>query len=202
MNRKAIMGVVGGIVVVAVLYLGYQYLALRREAVKWAGPIKEIAGEKMEKVGDTWHIEFLSQFDAPVDKVYEAYTHPERARELNPERVLLSELKRSGDNTKVVEIHGRVLNLPTQVLLIEYTFHPGEKRITTRTLDYNLADISSEYRFEPSPDGARTLLRFTQTSKDKLGNPLPQAVQESALKEIYVTQVRVVKKALGLAAPS
>jgi hypothetical protein len=196
------LGVVGGVVLLVGAYVGYQALALRRETVKWTGPIKEIASEKMEKTGDTWKIEFLSQFDAPVDKVYDAFTQRERAHEFAPEKVLLSELKSGGENKKVVEMHLRVLNLPTQVLVLELDFHPAEKRITTRTLDYKLADITSEYRFEPSPDGKRTLLRFTQTSKDKLGNPLPQSVQQSALKETFVTEVRVVKKALGLAAAS
>ena len=123
---------------------------------------------------------------------------PERAHEMLPDKVVSSELKSSSANTKVVEIRGKVLNLPIQRLVIEYTLYPNEKRITSRTLDYNLADINSEYKFEPSPDGKKTLLRFTQTSKDKLGNPLPESVQKGALKETYVTTVRTVKKSLGL----
>jgi hypothetical protein len=190
-----ILGVVG---VVVVVVAAWWYISLRRAAVEWEGPLKEIASEKMEKVGDTWHIEFQTLFDAPVDRVYEAYSQPERAHEFEPERVLASELKSSSGNKKVVELRARVLNLPIQRLTVEYTLDPERKLITSRTLDYNLADISSRYEFEASPDGKRTLLKFTQTSKEKLGNPLPESVQRGALKESYVTAVRAVNKALGI----
>jgi len=198
MNKRVLVGVLIAIVVLG--YGGYRMWlrSVEQAAVQWEGQVSEISREKMDKVEDTWHIEFDTVFDAPVDKVYVAYTQPERAHDLLPEKVVSSELKSSSANTKVVEIRGRVLNLPIQRLVIEYTLYPNEKRITSRTLDYNLADISSEYRFQPSPDGTKTLLRFNQTSKDKLGNPLPESVQKGALKETYVTTVRTVKKALGL----
>jgi hypothetical protein len=195
MKKTVILGVVG---VVVVVVAAWWYISLRRAAVEWEGPLKEIASEKMEKVGDTWHIEFQTLFDAPVDRVYEAYSQPERAHEFEPERVLASELKSSSGNKKVVELRARVLNLPIQRLTVEYTLDPERKLITSRTLDYNLADISSRYEFEASPDGKRTLLKFTQTSKEKLGNPLPESVQRGALKESYVTAVRAVNKALGI----
>ena len=95
-----------------------------------------------------------------------------------------------------------MLNLPLQKVTMEYTFFPAEKRIASRSINYNLADMVSEYRFVPSPDGKRTLLRFSQQSKEKLGNPLPESVQKGALKESYVTQVRTVKKALGTSGAS
>lgn len=197
MNRV----VVGIVVALALLgYGGYRWWlsSVERAAVEWEGELQEIAREKMEKIDDTWHIEFDTVFDAPVERVYQAYTQPERAHELLPDKVVASELKSSDGNKKVVEIRGRILNLPIQRLVVEYTMYPDEKRITSRTLEYNLADINSEYRFKASPDGKKTLLRFTQTSKDKLGNPLPESVQKGALKETYVTTVRTVLKALGL----
>ncbi len=198
MSKKTVVGVL--VVLVVVAYGGYRlWLAsVERAAVEWEGPFREIAREEMVKEGDTWRIEFDTVFDAPVSRVYEAYTRPERAHELVPDRVLVSELKLDEGNKKVVEIRGRVLNLPVQRLVIEYTMYPDQQRITSRTLEYNLAEISSEYVFQPSPDGAKTLLRFTQKSKDKLGNPLPESVQKGALKETYVTTVRTVMKALGL----
>ncbi len=193
---KKALGIVGAVVLLGVAWLGYQYMALQRAAVEWEGPIVEIAAEKMEKAEGTWNIEFQTMFDAPVDRVYEAFSQPERAHEFNPEKIVGSNLKSSSANTKLVEVTARVLNLPLQKVTMEYTFFPGEKRIASRSINYNLADMTSEYRFEPSPDGKRTLLRFSQQSKEKLGNPLPQSVQKGALKESYVTQVRTVKKAL------
>jgi uncharacterized protein YndB with AHSA1/START domain len=200
MSKKAIAGIL--VLLAVVTYGGYRlWLAsVEQAAVEWEGPFREIARETMVKEGDTWHIEFDTVFNAPVGRVYEAYTRPEQAHELAPDRVLASELKLDEGNKKVVEIRGKVLNLPVQRLVVEYTMYPDQKRITSRTLEYNLAEISSEYVFQPSPDGERTLLRFKQTSKDKLGNPLPESVQKGALKETYVTTVRTVMKALGLTA--
>jgi hypothetical protein len=193
---KSILGVIGAVLLIGVAYFGYVYIGAQRAAVQWEGPLEEIASEKMEKVGDTWNIEFQTLFDATVDRVFDAYSEPERGHEFNPEKIVASQLKSSGDNKKIVEVRTRVLNLPIQRVVLEYSFHPDEKRIVSRTIDYNLADITSEYRFEPSPDGKRTLLRFSQKSKEKLGNPLPESVQKGALKETYVTTVRTVKKAL------
>jgi hypothetical protein len=83
-----------------------------------------------------------------------------------------------------------------QNLRNEYTFFPDEKRITSRTIDFNLADIESEYRFESTAEG-NTVLRFSQTSKDKA--PLiVESLQKGALRETYITQVRLVNKALGI----
>ena len=165
-----------------------------------SGPAKEIVSENIEREGDTWHVDFVSTFAAPVDAVYEAYTQPERGAALDPERVLKAEVVSEDGNTKVVDIVGRLEILPpgfkVQSLRNEYTFYPDEKRITSRTIDFNLADIESEYRFESTPEG-NTVLRFSQTSKDKA--PLiVESLQKGALRETYITQVRIVNKALGL----
>jgi hypothetical protein len=165
-----------------------------------SGPAKEIVSENVERDGNVWRVQFVSTFAAPVDQVYEAYTHPERGHELDPERILKTEVVSEEGNTKVVDIVGRLDILPpgfkVQNLRNEYTFFPDEKRITSRTIDFNLADIESEYRFEATPDG-NTVLRFSQTSKDKA--PLiVESLQKGALRETYITQVRIVNKALGI----
>jgi uncharacterized protein YndB with AHSA1/START domain len=196
---KKVLGIVGAVVLIGVVYVGYQYMALQRAAVQWEGPVAEIAYEKMEKLDGGWDIEFQTMFDAPVDEVFKAFSQPERAHELNPEKFVASSLKSSGDNKKTVEVTAKILNLPLQKVTMEYTFYPDEHRIVAQSINYNLADMTNTFLFEPSPDGKRTLLRYSQDSKEKLGNPLPESVQKSALKESYVNQVRTVKK--GLASP-
>lgn len=194
---KKVLGIIGVVALIGIVYVGYQYMALRRAAVEWEGPVAEIAYEKMEKVDGGWDIEFQTLFEAPVDEVFKAFSQPERAHELNPEKFVASNLKDSGDNKKTVEVTARILNLPLQKVTMEYTFYPAENRIVARSINYNLADMTNTFLFEPSPDGKRTLLRYTQKSMEKLGNPLPESVQKSALKESYVNQVRTVKKGLG-----
>jgi len=198
---KTILGLVLLIVLAVGGYFGWTFYRSQQMA---ASPVKEIASEKIERVGDTWHVAFTSRFDAPVDKVWQAFGEPERVHEYAPENVLKSELVKNENNVKVVDIIGRLDILPpgfkVQNIRNEITFYPAEKRITSRSIDFKLADINSEYRFEPGPDGKGTLLRFTQTSKDKA--PLiVESLQKGALRETYATQIRAVNRALGLAKP-
>jgi len=195
---KAILGILAAIVLVVVAYFAWVRYQIQQAAV---GPAKEIVSESMTKSGDTWHVSFVSKFDAPVDKVYEIFSHPERSHELAPDNVLKSEVVSEQDNTKVIDLIGKLDILPpgfkVQNIRTEYTLYPADHRITSKTVDFKLADISSEYKFEPTPDGKGTLLRFNQTSKDKGGIPV-ESVQKGALRETYVTQVRAVNRALGL----
>jgi hypothetical protein len=163
------------------------------------GTIKEIATERIERSGDTWQVTFTSRFAAPPDKVYEAFSHPERVKEFVPENVLKADLVKAEGNQKTVDIVGRLDILPpgfkVQNLRIEYTYYPAENRITSRTVDFKLADISSEYRFEPEDGG--TVLKFSQTSKDK-APMIVESLQKGAIRENYATQVKAAKRALGL----
>jgi len=195
---KAILGILAVILLVVVAYFAWTSYQIRQAAV---GPAKEIVSESMSKSGDVWHVSFVSRFDAPVDKVYEVFSHPERSHELAPDNVLKSELVSEQGNTKVIDLVGKLDILPpgfkVQNIRTEYTLSPEEHRIVSKTIDFKLADINSEYKFEPTPDGKGTLLRFTQTSKDKGGIPV-ESVQKGALRETYVTQIRAVNRALGL----
>jgi len=195
---KAILGILAVILLVVVGYLAWTSYQIRQAAV---GPAKEIVSESMSKSGDVWHVSFVSKFDAPVDKVYEVFSHPERSHELAPDNVLKSEVVSEQGNTKVIDLIGKLDILPpgfkVQNIRTEYTLDPQAHRITSKTVDFKLADINSEYKFEATPDGKGTLLRFTQTSKDKGGIPV-ESVQKGALRETYVTQIRAVNRALGL----
>jgi len=169
------------------------------------GTSKEIASESMEKTGDTWHVKFQTKIDAPPDKVFEAFSQPERSHEFAPDNVMKSELVSQNGNTKVVDIVGKLDVLPpgfkVQDLRTEFTLYPDQKRITSKSIDFKLADIASEYKFEPADGGKATMVTFTQTSKDKGGLPV-ESLQKGALKETYVRSVQMVNKALGLSQPA
>src|SRR3989454_11808417 len=195
---KAILAVVAVVVLAIVAWAFVKYRAIQQAAT---GPAKEIVSESMEKTGDTWHVKFTSKIDAPLDKVFDAFQHPERAAEFAPENVMKAEIKEDKGDTKVVEVIGTLDILPpgfkVQDLVTEYTVYPADHRITSRTIDFKLADIDSDYRFASTPDG-KTLLTFTQSSKQKQ-QALVEALQKGAIRETYITQVRAVNRALGLA---
>jgi hypothetical protein len=169
--------------------------------VDLSGPSKEIVSESIEKDADTWKVAFVSTIDAPVDKVYEAFRHPEQAHDHMPDNVLKSELVSENGNTKVVDVIGRLDVLPpgfkVQNLRNEYTFYPEEKRFTSRSIDFSLADINSEFKLEATPDGKGTVVRMTQTNKTK-APMIVESLQKGAIKETYITQIRAVKNALGI----
>jgi len=136
-----------------------------------------------------------------VDKVLEAASHPEAGHDLVPDSILKSELVSENGPTKTMDIVARLDILPpgfkVQNIKTEYTYYPQEKRFTTKSIDFKLADITSEYKFKPSSDGKGTVLEYTQKSKDK-SPMIVESLQKGALCETFAIQVRVVRRALGL----
>ena len=196
---KAILGIVALLIVIVVGYLGLNYYRAQQVL---NGPATEIASESITRTGDTWHLSFVSRFDAPVDKVYQAFTEPEKIHDVMPDNILKSDLVSSDGNTKVVDAVGRSDILPpgfkVQNLRTEWHFSPEQKTIASNSVDFKLADLKATFKFEPTPDGKGTVLRFDQTSKDKA--PLiVESLQKAALKETYLWQVRAANKKLGLA---
>src|SRR5437867_12070735 len=108
---KAILAIVGVVVLAVLVWVFVKYRAIQQAAT---GPAKEIISESMEKTGDTWHVKFVSRIDAPLDKVFDAFQHPERAKEFAPEHVMTSEIVERSErgNTKRVEVIGTLHVLP------------------------------------------------------------------------------------------
>lgn len=181
--------------VVGLVTAGWWYLRLRSAAQQWEGPVAEILSEKLEKDTDTMEIEFTSRVDAPVDAVFRAFTEPERSQEFS-DSVRYAKLLSSEGNRKTVEFEMVILGQP-QRLTLEFTFVPGEHRVTIRTIENQYSDLSGEYRLTPSPDGTKTLITYTGISKDKAKLPVPLALQKSALRETFVSTIRALKKGLA-----
>ena len=163
--------------------------------------IKQITTESMTKTGDLWTVKFTSDIAAPIDKVYEAFTQPEKGHDILPDNVLKSELKSSEGNKKVIDLVIKLDILPpgfkVQNPINEYEFFPDQKKIKQKTLDFKLADIESEFQLKPSSDGKGTTVEFNQTSKSKSALVV-ESLQRGALRDTYVIQIKTVEKSLGL----
>ena len=163
--------------------------------------IKQITTESMSKTGELWTVKFTSDIAAPIDKVYEAFTQPEKGHDLLPDNVLKSELKSSEGNKKVIDLVIKLDILPpgfkVQNPINEYEFFPDQKKIKSKTLDFKLADIESEFQLKPSSDGKGTSVEFNQTSKSKSALAT-ESLQRGALRDTYVIQIKTVEKSLGL----
>jgi len=180
---------------VGVAFLGWRYHQLRTAAALWEGPVPEILSEKLDKDTDTMSIEFTSRIDAPVDKVLQAFSEPERGAEFS-NSIRFSKLIRSEGNKKTVEFEMVILGRPQQFSL-EFTFFPKERRIAVKTVENPLSDLSVTYHLVPSPDGMKTLLTYSGTSKDKAKLPIPLALQKSALRETFVAMIQALKKGIA-----
>src|SRR5262245_65328681 len=103
------------------------------------GPVKEISTESIVKNGDTWKVNFTSKINAPVDKVWEAMSQPERMHEISPDNVLKSELISKDGNAKVVDLVFKLDILPpgdkVQNTRNQLQFFPDEHRVTPHTGD-------------------------------------------------------------------
>ena len=196
MIKKIIVGVV--IVVVAVVgYYGWQ---LQRDAAKWRN-VKEIDNEAsfFSKDGGVTTVRFVSVIDAPGDQVQTALWDIERSAEF-VDNIRQSKLVKQDGNTKVMDMHLQVLNLPLQYYTMQFTLHPDTHRVTFKTIDSNTQDIEGSYQLEASPDGKRTELVYEATGRDKVAVPVPDSVIESASREAFVNTIRGIKKLLQLPA--
>ena len=194
MNKNAILGIVGVVVLAVVGGIGYKYMQLQAEAKKWAGPHKEIVEESVTKEGQVTITRFVSLVDAPLPTVEQYLSTPEKGQE-NVENITLSKLLKSEGNGKLIEMNVRALNLPLQFYTMQFMFYPDQHRITFKTVESQAQDLDGEYQLEPSPDGKATRVIYTSKSKDKIAVPFPQSVVDGANKEIFVNTIRGLKKA-------
>jgi predicted negative regulator of RcsB-dependent stress response len=190
---KTIVKAIGVIVVLVVVYLGYRFWELQQMAAKYA-TAKEVAAESIEKDGAKWTIHFESVLAQPIDKVWKAMRQPERSHEF-VEAFRKSELKKEDGNSKTVEFDVQVLTLPIQTFVAQLTYDDANHEMSLKTLS-GPQDQTATYRLR-ALDPNKTLLVYDATAVDKLSVPLPLAVQQGAVRELFVNQIRAIDKSIA-----
>jgi len=191
---KAILGVIGVIVLAVIAFVGYQYWRLQQAAVEWESA-EEIISESIEQEDRTWVVKFQSVIDKPLDQVWQAVQQPERSSEFIS-NFKKSELKKHEGNKKVIETQVQVLTLPVQTAVMEYTFDEANKSVDLKTLQSASQDLSASLKLEPSPDGKKTLLTYDAKATPKINVPLPVSAQKGAMRELFVKTVQAIKKGI------
>ncbi|MGH7896399.1 MAG: hypothetical protein ACREQQ_00485 [Candidatus Binatia bacterium] len=189
---KAILSVIGVIVLLVVAFFGYKYWQLQSMAAKYKDA-KEVAAESIEKDGTKWTIHMESVIAKPIDKVWQALHQPERSHEFI-EAFKKSELKKQEGNTKTVEFQVQVLTLPLQTFIVALTFDDASQTMSAKALA-GPQDQSATYKLSPLPEN-KTLLVYDATATDKISVPLPLSVQKGAVRELFVNQVRAIQKGI------
>ena len=168
------------------------YFRAQKAAVKWEGPIEEIASADLTKDGKVFTISMVSRIDLPPDKVWEAMKHPEKLAQ-NSESYKKSDILKDEGNHKELEIHVMALD-SLQQLTVSMDFDDAAKTLHIKTLTSTIADIDGVYSLSASPDGTKSLYTYTAKQTDKVALPISEDVQRSAIKESFVNQVRAIKK--------
>lgn len=171
------------------------YFRAQKAAVKWDGPIEEIASADIKKDGKTFTIVMVSRIDAAPDKVWEAMKHPEMLSK-NSEQYKKSDILKDEGNHKELELHVMALD-NLQQLTVAMDFDDANKTLHIKTLTSSIADIEGTYTLTPSPDGTKSMYTYNATQTDKVALPISEDVQRSAIKESFVNQVRAIKKQIG-----
>jgi carbon monoxide dehydrogenase subunit G len=168
------------------------YFRAQNAAVKWEGPIEEIAAADIKKDGKVFTIKMESRIDAPPDKVWAAMKQPEKLSQ-NSDQYKKSDILKDEGNHKELELHVMALD-NLQQLTVAMDFDDASKTLKIKTLTSTIADIEGKYTLTPSPDGTKTLYAYEAKQTDKVALPISEDVQRSAIKESFVNQVRAIKK--------
>lgn len=192
MNARNVMIAVGVLILLAVGWVALKFRSVQQAAVKWEGKIPDLVSENIVKEGDVFKVEFTSRIDAPVDVVFESFQHPEKSQGM-VEEIKQVKVLSGDDRKKTVEFQVLALE-QLQVLTVEMSYLPDQKRINIKTLEGGTTDIDGYYQLDASPDGKRTLVIYKAQQKVRL--PLPDGVLQSGMKEQFVNLMRAIKKDL------
>lgn len=190
MNWKAI---VGAVVLLVVVVVGYYYMQYQRMASELAGA-KEVVEASFKKDGAVATIHYVGIVDGPLDKVQDAVWAAERGSQMI-ENIKKSELVQQDGNKKSVLMQLKAGALPMQQVVMLFTLDPVKHEVSFKTTQAQGADLEGVYRFEGA--GNRTRLTYDAKATDKIPNPLPDGVIETAQREVFVNTVRGINKSLG-----
>lgn len=181
------------IAIAAGAWVFFKARGVQQAAVKWEGQVPEITSADISKENDVVTVNLTSRIDAPVADVFESFQNPERSQGL-VEEIKVAKVLAGDDSKKTVEFHITTLG-QLQVLTVDLTYLKDQNTVGIKTVE-GVIDIDGKYALSPSPDGKKTLVTYTATQKNKLPLPIPESVEQSAIKEQFANLMRAIKKDL------
>jgi len=133
---------------------------------------------------DNMTLDATASLNAPVDKVYEALSNPEKVAKYDAQITGVKVLSKSA-NGRVLEYEGRTLPIPNapKSLQVKYTFDPAKKAVTAESTGKALIKFRADYSLSPSKDGKSTEIKYTSVSPNPsklLGMDAPQFMRRQA----------------------
>ncbi len=193
MNWKAI---VGAIVLLIVIVFGWYYVQYRQQVARLAGA-KEVEEASFSKDGAVGHLKYVGVINGPIDKVQDAVWGVENSSKMI-ENIKKSDLVKQEGNKKTILMQLKAGTLPMQQVVMEFTLDAPKHEVSFKTTQAQAADLEGTYHLEPvGPD--KTRLTYMATQTDKIANPFPDGVVETAQREVFVNTVRGIEKSIGTA---
>ncbi len=150
----------------------------------------------MEKHG-TLRLELAASMNAPVAKVYDALTNPDKLSQYTAD-IMSAKVLSHSETGKVVEYHGATpLNPNKKPFVIKYTFDPGKQTITAQSADKAPIKFRADYVLSPSKDGKSTEIKYVSVSADPskaIGMPVPEFMRQSAGLQTFMRNLTNVGK--------
>ena len=161
--------------------------------VDWSKPEDFVLREKSTKTNDGIELDYWSLVDAPCQPLYDALADVEHYGEFVP-GVDRTQLLAVEGNTKTILIAQRVIGRQSNAK-VKWTYRPEQKEIDFTTLSSDLNYNDGRYKLEPSPDGARCLVRSAFLVKEGQGmaQAVPIGVLAAGTREAFLSAARGVK---------
>ena len=143
---------------------------------------------------DNMTLDATASLNAPVDKVYEALSNPEKVAKYDPQIKGVKVLSKSA-NGRVLEYQGQTLPIPNapKSLQVKYTFDPAKKAVTAESAGKALIKFRADYNLSPSKDGKSTEVKYTSVSSSPsklLGMETPQFMRRQASLTTFMQVLR------------
>jgi ribosome-associated toxin RatA of RatAB toxin-antitoxin module len=176
------------------LLLAATLLACGEAPIDWSAPENFVYREKSVRKDEGAELSYASLVDAQCERLYAALADVERYAEFIP-GVDRTQLLASDAGTKTIQIAQRVISSQSNAK-VEWRFFPAQRRIEFRTLASDLAYNDGVYTFEPSPDGARCLVRsrFLVRQSEGRGQSVPIGVLAQATRDAFLAAAKGVKR--------
>jgi ribosome-associated toxin RatA of RatAB toxin-antitoxin module len=168
-------------------------LACGEPPVDWSAPESFVYREQSKRTDEGAELRYASLVDATCERLYAALADVEHYAEFIP-GVDRTQLLASDRGVKTVQIAQRVISRQSNAK-VEWRFFPTQRRIEFSTLSSDLAYNDGTYTFEPSPDGARCLVRttFLVRQGEGRGQSVPIGVLAQATRDAFLSAAKGVK---------
>ncbi len=140
-------------------------------------------------------LEASASLNAPLAKVYEALSNPEKVAKYDPQITGIKVVSQTA-NGKVVEYTGQTLPIPNapKSLQIKFTFDPAKNAFTAQSVGKALIKFRADYTLTASKDGKSTEINYVSVSPDPskaLGmDSLPQFMRRDASLNTFMQNLR------------